>query len=73
MTVGGEIDGNCAKGSEKTEIPPARVITMESTAAKMGRSMKKRENIGIRSQIRSQVSGSGAAVQLYGLLLIPDS
>ena len=31
-------------------IAPARVITIESTAAKIGRSMKNRENMG-RNQL----------------------
>src|SRR4051812_13246290 len=41
-TTGGEIDGYCAKGSVNTETPPARVMTIDSTEAKIGRSMKKR-------------------------------
>ena len=36
-------------------MPPARVMTIDSTAAKIGRSMKKRENTG-------RVSGDGTRV-----------
>ena len=42
-TVGGEIGGYCASGRLTTAIAPASVITIESTAAKIGRSIKKRE------------------------------
>src|SRR6266446_2698500 len=54
--VGGVICGYWAMGRVHTAIPPARVITMDSTAAKIGRSMKKRENM-IVSGPWSVVSG----------------
>src|SRR5271166_4274287 len=41
-TPGGVIRGYWAMGSAKRAIPPIRVITMDSTAAKIGRSMKNR-------------------------------
>ena len=44
--LGGVICGYCATGSVQTAIPPASVITIDSTAAKIGRSMKNRENTG---------------------------
>src|SRR5262245_61319217 len=44
-TVGGVISGYCAIGSRKSAIPPASVTTMDSTEAKIGRSMKKRVNM----------------------------
>ena len=44
MTVGGAICGNIAIGRVKSARPPARVITIERTEAKIGRSMKKRVN-----------------------------
>ena len=44
--VGGEIIGNCASGKRKTQIAPASVITIDSTEAKIGRSMKNRDNTG---------------------------
>ena len=44
LTLGGEIEGNCASGRLKTAIPPASVIKIDSTEAKIGRSMKNREN-----------------------------
>ncbi len=39
------MSGYCAIGSVNTAIPPASVITIERTVAKMGRSIKKRENM----------------------------
>src|SRR5665213_1459947 len=42
--LGGVTCGYCAMGSVHTATPPANVITMDSTAAKIGRSMKNREN-----------------------------
>src|SRR5437879_4263616 len=44
MMLGGVICGYCAMGNVQTAIPPASVMTIDSTAAKIGRSMKKREN-----------------------------
>src|SRR5947199_6618136 len=44
MMLGGVICGYCATGRVQTAMPPARVMTIDSTAAKIGRSMKKREN-----------------------------
>src|SRR5271165_5813077 len=41
-TPGGVIRGYWAMGSAKRAIPPIRVMTMDSTAAKIGRSMKNR-------------------------------
>src|SRR4051794_420794 len=41
--VGGVMGGYWAIGRENTATAPARVMTIESTAAKIGRSMKKRE------------------------------
>src|SRR4051812_6055690 len=45
MMLGGVMGGYCASGRLNTETAPARVMTMDSTVAKMGRSMKKRENM----------------------------
>src|SRR5882762_9575739 len=42
-TVGGAISGYCAMGNWNTLIPPTSTITMERTAAKIGRRMKKWE------------------------------
>jgi hypothetical protein len=42
-TVGGETCGNCASGRLKAAMPPASVMNTDSTAAKIGRSIKKRE------------------------------
>ena len=43
--LGGVIGGYCASGRLKTATAPARVMTIDSTEAKIGRSMKKCENI----------------------------
>src|SRR5436190_1531383 len=42
-TAGGVIGGYCAMGRANSAIRPVRVMKMDSTAAKIGRSMKKRE------------------------------
>src|SRR5437879_9510744 len=44
-TPGGEIGGYWAIGRNSSEMPPVSVMRMDSTAAKIGRSMKKREII----------------------------
>src|SRR5271165_2958947 len=41
-TPGGVIRGYWAMGSAKRAIPPIKVMTIDSTAAKIGRSMKNR-------------------------------
>src|SRR5271157_4795305 len=41
-TPGGVIRGYWAMGSAKSAIPPIKVMTIDSTAAKIGRSMKNR-------------------------------
>ena len=54
-TCGGEIGGYCAVGNVNTAMPPASVMTTDSTVAKIGRSMKKREITapsGEKSEIR---------------------
>ena len=45
LTPGGVIRGYWAIGRNKSEIPPIKVMTTESTVAKIGRSMKNREII----------------------------
>src|SRR6266480_424459 len=44
-TCGGEIGGYCATGKENTAMAPVSVMTTDSTVAKIGRSMKKCENM----------------------------
>src|SRR6185295_19284407 len=44
VTTGGAISGYCAIGSTRIAASPASTMKIESTAAKIGRSMKKREN-----------------------------
>src|SRR5205807_4849413 len=46
ITFGGAIGGYIAIGRAHSAIPPASVITIDRTVAKIGRSMKKRENTG---------------------------
>src|SRR5437762_2995630 len=43
--LGGVIGGYCASGRLTAATAPARVMTMDSTAAKIGRSIKKCENM----------------------------
>src|SRR4249920_1242974 len=45
LTTGGAISGYCAIGNERVADRPAITMKMASTAAKIGRSMKKRENM----------------------------
>jgi hypothetical protein len=45
MMLGGVIRGYCATGKLKTATAPARVMTIDRTVAKIGRWMKKWENI----------------------------
>ncbi len=44
VTTGGAISGYCAIGSERIEARPAITMKTESTAANIGRSMKKRDS-----------------------------
>ena len=44
-TVGGVISGYCAIGNVNSAIEPPSVMMIEQTEAKIGRSMKKRENM----------------------------
>ena len=44
-TVGGVISGYCAIGNVNSAMPPASVMMIDSTEAKIGRLMKKLENI----------------------------
>src|ERR1700689_5735874 len=43
LVVGGAISGYCAPGSRENDTPPRITNTIETTAAKIGRSMKKCE------------------------------
>ena len=53
-TVGGVISGYCASGKLKTATAPARVMTIDSTEAKIGRSMKNFESTARFSRVNSQ-------------------
>ena len=50
--VGGDTCGYCAIGNVPIAMLPASVITIDSTAAKIGRSMKNREITARSSQLK---------------------
>src|SRR5262245_45787129 len=58
ITVGGAIWGYIAIGKAQSAMAPASVIAIERTVAKIGRSMKNRENTG---ESRSGVGGPSVA------------
>src|SRR5437764_6357792 len=59
VTTGGAISGYWATGSERIAASPASTMKVEMTAAKSGRSMKKRDNMGVPSRLlgRGAVGG----------------
>src|SRR3982074_447276 len=64
-TAGGLMGGYCAIGRERSAIPPVRAMTIDSTDAKIGRSMKKREimadtlsGLGLGGPLRCRSAGS---------------
>src|SRR5262245_7331069 len=68
--VGGTTSGYCAIGSLITATPPMIRMTIERTVAKMGRSMKKRENIPASLRVlglRGRLGGLRARLPLVGL------
>src|SRR6201982_4317197 len=53
LMIGGAISGYCATGRREKETPPRMTKTMDTTAAKIGRSIKKCEmRISVYSRIR---------------------
>jgi hypothetical protein len=44
-TVGGTMSGNCSIGNDGIDTTPSNVMTKQITQAKIGRSMKKWENM----------------------------
>jgi hypothetical protein len=50
VTTGGAISGYWAMGRMRIAARPAMTMKMDSTAARIGRSMKKRENMGLYAQ-----------------------
>src|SRR5262249_6695737 len=65
-TCGGEIGGYWAVGNVNTAIAPASVMTMDSTVAKIGRSMKKRDIMtpsGGKSEIRISKSETNSKLE----------
>src|SRR3954466_3139578 len=65
VTTGGAISGYCAIGSERIAARPASTRNSEITAAKIGRSMKKRDSIG-RFPGRYGLFGGADCVALAG-------
>src|SRR6187402_2175825 len=66
VTTGGAISGYCAIGSERLADSPAMTMKIASTAAKIGRSMKNRENMrglldGSKQAYLGWSRGAGAA------------
>src|SRR6516225_2398341 len=56
LIIGGAISGYCATGRRENETPPRMTKTIETTAAKIGRSIKKCE---MRISVHSRVIGPG--------------
>src|SRR6516164_962426 len=73
--VGGVICGYWARGNVNTETSPASVMTIDKTLAKIGRSMKKRENKSatssgrdlVGSAVRTETSEHGPHSGPYGM------
>ena len=64
VTTGGAISGYCAIGSVRIAARPASTRNMEITAAKIGRSMKKRENMevsSVRYALGADLASAGGA------------
>src|ERR1700719_2135590 len=62
LMIGGAISGYCATGSRENDTPPRITNTIETTAAKIGRAMKKCEmRIYPPSPCRGEVAAQSAA------------
>src|SRR5436190_16938625 len=73
LIVGGAISGYCATGSRQNDTPPMITSTIETTEAKIGRSMKKCEmrmfgDPARYSALDTGVRGGGASL---GATLVP--
>src|SRR5690348_13070205 len=73
LMIGGAISGYCAIGRRENETPPRMTKTIETTAAKIGRSIKKCEmRISVHSRVirawrrRSEERRVGKSVKLCG-------
>ena len=79
-TVGGVTCGYWAKGRFRIASPPANVITIDSTVAKIGRSMKNRENMaggrlqrqGLGKNFPLHPDGPGSSRSDNGQVLLND-
>src|SRR5207237_4001686 len=76
LMTGGAISGYCAIGRRKNATPPTMMKTIETTAAKIGRSMKKWEmRIALAPQPALAVGPAGGpdggAPWACGLALLP--
>ena len=65
-TVGGVISGFCSIGSPSSATTPKIIVTMAMTLAKIGRSMKNRENMKVNLQ---WMMGRGGAPGRGGCLV----
>src|SRR5438552_12921090 len=72
VTTGGAISGYCAIGSERIDARPASTMKVEMTAAKSGRSMKKRENM-VFPCAYFDAAPEGALAGLPGAVGAPDA
>src|SRR5215813_9646687 len=54
-TVGGAMVGNCVTGKMELAIQPSTTVTTEITIAKLGRSIKKRENFMVTLSLRGSL------------------
>src|SRR5438067_1277854 len=75
MMLGGVICGYCATGKLTTATAPARVMTSDSTEAKIGRRMKKWENMATTGRhqtadSRESIAGLRARLFLSGVLCL---
>src|ERR1700747_948214 len=65
LMIGGAISGYCATGRREKATPPRMTETMDTTAAKIGRAMKKCEiRISVYSRIRSDEKTRAAPPRL---------
>src|SRR5688572_7520749 len=70
VTTGGAISGYCAIGSTRIAASPAMTMKIESTAAKIGRSIKKREIMVDPDFCRWGRGAGGVRLVRYGRLLL---
>src|ERR1700739_1403108 len=70
VMVGGAISGYWATGSRKNDTPPRITNTIDQTAAKIGRSMKKCEMRMVAPSVRLRGRTAGSGRRGAGALLL---